>query len=91
MKESARSGRVSVAVWGRISSRGTGLLHRTDGRLDGAQYLHILRDIMVSSVREMYPDGVIHFQQDQSPVHKSQLLQKWLADQNEVELLVRPT
>jgi hypothetical protein len=91
VKESARSGRVSVAVWGRISSRRIGLLHRTDGRLDGVQYLHILRDIMVPSVREMYPDGVINFQQDQSPVHKSLLLKGWLADQNEVELLDWPT
>jgi hypothetical protein len=87
VNESARSGRVSVAVWGWISSRGIGLLHRIDGRLDGAQYLHILKDIMVPSVREMYPDGVINFQQDQSPVHKSQFLQGWLANQNEVDLL----
>jgi hypothetical protein len=50
VKESARSGRVSVAVWGWISSRGIGLLHRIDGRLDESQYLHILRDIMVPSV-----------------------------------------
>jgi hypothetical protein len=70
-KESARSGRVSVEVWGWISSRGIGLLHSIDGRLNGAQYLYILRDTMVPSVREMYPDGVINFQQDQSPVHKS--------------------
>jgi hypothetical protein len=69
-KESARSGRVSVAVWGCVTSRGIGLLHRIDGRLDGAQYLHILRDIMVPSVREIHPDGVNNFQQDQSPVHK---------------------
>jgi hypothetical protein len=53
MKESAHSGRVSVAVWGWISLRGIRLLHRIDGRLNGAQYLHILRDIMVTSVREM--------------------------------------
>jgi hypothetical protein len=38
----------------------------------------------------MYPDGVINFQQDQSPVRKPQLLQGWLADQNEVELLDWP-
>jgi hypothetical protein len=67
VKESARSGRVSLAVWGCTSSRGIGLLHRIDGRLDGAQFLHILRDIMVPLAREMYPDGVINFQQDQSP------------------------
>jgi hypothetical protein len=90
MKESARSGRVSVLVWGWISSRGIGLLHRIDGRLNRAQYLHILRDIMVPSVQETYPDRIINFQQDRSPVHKSQPLQGWLADQNEVELLAWP-
>jgi hypothetical protein len=90
VNDSARSGRVSVAVWGWISSRGIGFLHRTDGRLDGAQYLHILKDITVPSVREMYPEGVINFEQDQSPVHKSQLPQGWFADQNEVELLDWP-
>jgi hypothetical protein len=90
VKESARFGHVSVAVWGLISSRGIGLLHRIDGRLDGAQYLHILRHIVVPSVREMYPDEVINFQRNQSPFHKLQLLQGWLADQNEVELLDWP-
>jgi hypothetical protein len=38
----------------------------------------------------MYPDGVISFQQDQSPIRKLQLLQGWLADRKEVELLDRP-
>jgi hypothetical protein len=38
----------------------------------------------------MYPDGVINFQQEQFSVHKLQLLQRWLADQNELELLDWP-
>jgi hypothetical protein len=45
---------------------------------------------MVLSVREIHPDGIINFQQDQSPVHESHLLQGWLADQNEVEPLDWP-
>jgi hypothetical protein len=45
VKESAHSGRVSVVVWGCISLRGIRLLHRIDGRLDGAQYLYILRNV----------------------------------------------
>jgi hypothetical protein len=71
VKESACSGHISVAAWGWISSHRIRLLHRIDGHLDGAQYLHVLRDIMVLSVQEIYPDGVINFQQDQSPVHKT--------------------
>jgi hypothetical protein len=62
LEESARSGHISVAVWGWVSSCGIGLLHRIDGHLDGVQHFYILRDIMVPSVQEVYPDGVINFQ-----------------------------
>ena len=89
------TGRVSVACWGWMSSLGLGMLHRIeqgpDGRnLTGGQYVHILENIMVPSVRELYPDGIIKFQQDQSPVHKSQLVQNWFSSQTEVELIDWP-
>lgn len=89
--EAWRSGRVSVACWGWMSARGIGMLHRIDqgpnGRgLTGGQYVQILENIMVPSVRVLYPDGIIHFQQDQSPVHKSQSVQEWFARQDQVEL-----
>lgn len=88
--ECTRSGRVSVMCWGWISSRGIGVLHRIQDRLDGTQYLHILRDIMVPSVRQMYPDGEIYFQHDNSSVHKSKLVQEWLAQQEEFQVLDWP-
>lgn len=93
--EAYRSGRVSVACWGWISARGLGMLHRIEpgpnGRgLTSGQYVHILENVMVPSVRVFYPDGVIYFQQDQSPVHKSRLVQEWFARQDQVELLDWP-
>lgn len=90
-----RSGRVSVSCWGWMSTRGIGMLHRIEpgpnGRgLTGGQYVHILENIMVPSVRVLHPDGVFHFQQDQSPVHQSQLVQEWFARQDQIELLDWP-
>jgi hypothetical protein len=56
---STRSGRVSVHCWGWISHERAGILHRIEEHLDGLQYKHTLKHVMVSSVRVLYPDGVI--------------------------------
>ena len=69
MSTCTRSGRVSVLCWGWISHDGAGMLHRIDGHLDSLQYKHILQNMMVPSVRMLYPDYIIHFQQDYSSIH----------------------
>lgn len=58
-----QSGRFSVSTWGWISAAGGGVLWRVDGNLTGLQYRDILRDVMVPSVRVLYPDGPFEFQQ----------------------------
>ena len=83
-------GRVSVNCWGWISHEGGGILHCIEGHLDGLQYQHILRNIMVSSVRILYPKGIIHLQQDHSSIHDSCVVQEWLSRQADVELLDWP-
>jgi len=88
--ECMRSSRVSVACWGWICARGIGVLHRIHGHLDSTQYLHILQNTMVPSVREMYPAGELFFQHDHSSVHMSRMVQEWLAQQEEVEVLDWP-
>ena len=62
---------VSVQCWGWISHEGAGILHRIEGHLDGLQYQHILQNIMVPSLQMLYPDGIIHLQQDHSSFHDS--------------------
>jgi hypothetical protein len=42
-----RSGRVSVHCWGWISHKGAGIPHRIEEHLDGVQYKHILKHVMV--------------------------------------------
>jgi hypothetical protein len=81
---STRSGCVSVHCWGRISHEVAGILHRIEEHLESLQYKHILKHVMVSSVRVLYPDGVIQFQQDHSSIHDSRVVQEWLSWQADV-------
>jgi len=81
MSTCKRNGRVSVNSWGWISHEGGGVLHRIEGHLDGLQYQHILQNEMVPSVRLLYPEGIIHLQQDHSSIHVSRVFQKWLSQQ----------
>jgi len=62
MSTCKRSGRVSVNCWGWISHEGGGILHRIEGHRDGLQYQHISQNVMVPSVRILYPEGIIHLQ-----------------------------
>jgi hypothetical protein len=66
------------------------MLHCIEGHLDGHQYNHILQNIMVPYVRMLYPDGIIHFQQDHSSIHDSRVVQEWLLLQAEVEFVDWP-
>ena len=45
---------------------------------------------MLPSVRMLYPDGIIRFQQDHSSIHDSRLVQEWLSLQADVELIDWP-
>lgn len=87
---SQRSGRVTVSCWGWVAARGGGILHPIDGHLNSIQYLHILENVMIPSVRLLYPDGMIMLQQDHSPIHDSQVVQNWLARRGDIELVDWP-
>ena len=60
---------VSVNCWGSISHEGGGILHRIEGHLDDLQFQHILQNVLVPSVQMLYPEGIIHLQQDHSSIH----------------------
>jgi len=81
MSTCIRNGRVSVLCWGWISHEGAGILHHREGHLDSPKYQHILQNVMLPSVRMLYPDGTIHFQQDHSSIHDSRVVQEWLSVQ----------
>ena len=87
MSTCKRSGRVSVHCSGCISHEGAGVLHPTEGHLDGAQHQHILQNVMVPPVRMLYPEGIIRLQQDHSSIHDPRVVQEWLSQQADVELI----
>jgi len=89
MSTCTRSGRVSLPCWGWISHEGAGMLHRI-GHLDSLLYQHVLQNVMLPSVRMLYPDIIIHFQQDHSSIHDSRVIQEWLSLQADVELIDWP-
>jgi hypothetical protein len=65
---------LSVHCWGWISHKGAGILHPIEEHPDGLQYKHILKHVMVPSVRVLYPDGLIQYQQDHSSVNDSHVV-----------------
>jgi hypothetical protein len=81
---------VSVHYWGWISHEGAGIIHHIEEHPDGLQYKHILKHIMVPSVRVLYLNGVIQFQQDHFSIHDSRVVQEWLSWQADVELIDWP-
>jgi len=90
MSTCKHSGCVPVNCWGSISHEMAGILHRIEGHLEGPQYQHILQNVMVPSVRMLYPKGVTHLQQDHSSIHDSRVVQEWVSRQADVELLDWP-
>jgi hypothetical protein len=66
------------------------MLHRIEGHLDSFQYQHILQNVMLTSVRMLYPENIIHFQQDHSSIHDLRVVQEWLSLQAHVELIDWP-
>lgn len=92
MLTSTFSVHVSAYFWGWISHEGTGILPHTEDHLDGLQYWHISKNVMVPSVRVPCPDGVIQFQQDHSSSHAwhTHVVQEWLLWQANIKLIAWP-
>lgn len=73
VKHRAYSGRFSVTVWGWICYEGVGMLYEIEGYLTGIQYCGIMRNVMLPSVLEIYPDMDFNFLHDRSPIHTSRV------------------
>jgi hypothetical protein len=46
-----------------------------------------MKGLKVPSVRMLYPDDIIHLQQDHSSIHDSHVVQEWLSRQADIELI----
>ena len=85
-----RSGRFSVSCWNCMSRAGVGVLERIHGRFNATQYVHILENVMLPSVRVRNPEGNLIFQQDNHPVYCSMSVQRWFARRPEIKLIPWP-
>ena len=81
---------MSVHCWSWKYHEGAEMLHLMEGHLDGLQYKHILQNVIVPSVRLLYPNGIIHFHQDHTSIHDYRVFQEWLSQQADVELINWP-
>ncbi|KMQ84456.1 transposable element tc3 transposase [Lasius niger] len=85
-----RSGRIS---WGWISGTAIGELVDIPTRMNSAEYIRILEDVFLPSVRAIYPVEdmpVIRLVQDNSGVHTSCETQAWFRNHPEIQLINWP-
>lgn len=72
---------------------GLGELTDIQGRFTADQYVEILEEVMLSSVRAYalpYPERVI-FMHDRSPIHTAHVITRWFAEQRNIEVLDWPS
>ncbi|CDR18374.1 unnamed protein product [Oncorhynchus mykiss] len=63
----------NIILWGCFSAKGTGRLHRIEGRMDAAMYREILANNLIPSVRALKMGRGWVFQHDNDPKHTGQL------------------
>lgn len=68
----------NIMLWGCFSAQGTGLLHRINGRMDGAMYRKILSENLLPSARKLKMGRGWVFQQDNDPKHTAKATKEWL-------------
>lgn len=85
-----RSGRISCAFWGWMCAAGPGELVPIPQRFTSGDYVTILEDILLPSVRTFFPDGPIYFVQDNSPIHTANIVRNWFAMHEEINVIPWP-
>jgi transposase len=71
-QKTVKHGGGKVMVWGCITQNGVGRLHRVDGIMDRHQYVQILKESLLGTLRDhhIHRRGFV-FQQDNDPKHTS--------------------
>uniref|UniRef100_A0AAY5KGZ5 Tc1-like transposase DDE domain-containing protein n=2 Tax=Esox lucius TaxID=8010 RepID=A0AAY5KGZ5_ESOLU len=68
----------NILLWGCFSAKGTGRLHRIEGRMDGALYREILANNLLTSVKALKMGRGWVFQHDNNPKHTARATKEWL-------------
>jgi len=80
-KKTVKHGGGSLMVWGCISARGMGRLHRIEGTMKAVDYVAILEEQYLGSLTDLglqrTGNSSAIFQQDNDPKHRSKLTSAW--------------
>ena len=68
----------NLMLWGCFSAKGTGRLHRIEGRMNGAMYRKILGDNLLPSMRALKMGRRWVFQHANDPKHTAKATKEWL-------------
>lgn len=87
-------GRIGLAIAGWMHGGGPGTLTRTSSHMNAAEYLRILHDQTLPSIRATLNDPQIHerlfLMQDNSPVHTAMLVRHYLRTQQDIQFIPMP-
>ena len=80
-----RSGRIDLGFWGWVSGDIIGEIVPIEGKFTANKYLDILQNVMIPSVRSIYPEpNIIYLVEDNSPIHKAKIVQAWLKERKDI-------
>ena len=87
ISRSGRMGHTTIHCWAWICKAASfGGIYRIHGRLNAHKYVELL-DETLPEIKAHMGDGILHWQQDNSSVHNSTVVQSWLQSQPDVELV----
>lgn len=88
--QTQQSGRLTLGFWGWMSSSGPGELIEIPTRMNAVNYKEILKDVLMPTAKTVFGDEVITLIQDNSSVHNSRIVQTWINEQDDLELIKLP-
>lgn len=85
-----RSVMITLGFWGWLYRAGPGELIEIDGRLNSLRYREILEDVLLPTARVFFPNQMITFKQDGSSVHNARVVQRYLRESPDFQLITLP-
>ena len=92
VRPTVKFGGGSIMIWGCMTYAGLGNMHEVEGKMNADQYIQILDQSLLPTMRSMraFPFEKLIFQQDNDPKHTSKKALKWIRDQG-LELMKWPS
>lgn len=78
VQKKVKHGGGNIMVWGCVTSKGIGRLHRIDGKMDAEMYTGILQKSLLRTLKDYrIPKRTMYFAQDNDPKHTSKTAASW--------------